>query len=291
MRIVFHIGANCTDGDRLLKSLMRSSNALTAARVAVPGPGKYRNLLGETLKSLDGRAPGADTRDVLLDAILDDQDADRLVMSNSTFLSMAPRIFEGGQFYGRAESRLTAFAACFAGDQIDLHLAVRNPATWLPAVFAQSSSRSFAAFMAGVNPLTLRWSDLIARIQRALPQAHLTVWCNEDTPLIWPALLRGLAGLPPSQALAGRHDMLAAIMQPDGFARFESYIATHPQPSELQERRVIGAFLDKFVRREEIEEEIDLPGWTDATVTAVTDAYEADVARIAALPGVNFIAP
>jgi hypothetical protein len=144
--------------------------------------------------------------------------------------------------------------------------------------------------MAGFDPAAMRWSDLVVRLRRALPQTRLTVWCNEDTPLIWGAILRSMTGLNSTAQLAGRYDLLSVLMTPDGFARFESYMASHPQANEVQERRVIGAFLDKFMRREEIEQDVDVPGWTDATVTALTDAYEADVARIAAMPDVTFIA-
>jgi hypothetical protein len=291
MHIVYHIGANCTDGERLLKSLMRNGSALAGRKVAVPGPGKYRTLLRETLMSLDGKSPAPDTREVLLDAIVDDQETERLILSNSTFLSMPPRVFEGGVFYGRAEEKLRGFASLFPGDTLEIFLALRNPATHIPAVFAQARARSVETWLGGCDPLTLRWSDLVTRIRAALPQAQLTVWCNEDTPLIWSELLRRMTGLPAGVPLAGQHDLLAAIMQPEGFARFEAYLATHPQPSDMQERRVIGAFLDKYARVEEIEEELDLPGWTEAVVSQMTQGYEADLAAVAAVPGVTFVAP
>ena len=37
--------------------------------------------------------------------------------------------------------------------------------------------------------------------------------------------------------------------------------------------------------------EWELPGWTEDTVAALTNAYLADVAQIRAMPGVTFIAP
>ena len=38
MEIAYHIGANCTDGERLLKSLLRNVDRLAGRGVAVPGP-------------------------------------------------------------------------------------------------------------------------------------------------------------------------------------------------------------------------------------------------------------
>ena len=70
MQIAFHIGANCTDEDRLLKSVLRNADALLQQGIAVPGPGRYRKLIREAIESLDGAHPAQEARDVLLDAIV-----------------------------------------------------------------------------------------------------------------------------------------------------------------------------------------------------------------------------
>jgi hypothetical protein len=57
-----------------------------------------------------------------------------------------------------------------------------------------------------------------------------------------------------------------------------------------QRRRVVSAFLDKFAIPDKIEIGIDLPGWTEDTIRMLTESYDADVARIRAMPGVTFIA-
>jgi len=289
MQIVYHIGANCTDGDRLLKSLMRNGEVLAQRRTAVPGPGKYRKLLREAVMNLNGQPPAPGTRDVLLDAILDGQEADRLILSNSTFLCQAGRIFEGGQFYPMAEAKLTALRAFFPGDTIELHIGLRNPATWLPAVLAQTKERGLDTFMAGMAPEAVAWSGLVARIRAAAPDMALTVWLNEDTPLTWAELLRRITGLADGTPLTGEHDVLAAIMTTDGFARFQAYLKTHAPQSELQGRRIAGAFLDKFAIASEIEEELDLPGWDARRVDALTRAYERDAEAVAAMPGLTFV--
>lgn len=289
MQINYHIGANCTDGDRLLKSLMRNAESLAHQGIAVPGPGKYRKLLRETVMALNGAAPAPDTREVLLDAILDGQEATTLILSNSTFICQAPRIFEGGQFYPMAQARIAALRALFPQDRIALHIALRNPATFIPAVHAQAKVKDLATYMAGVAPEQVVWSDLITRIRDAAPDMGLTVWMNEDTPLLWGTILRRISGQPANVALAGEHDLLAAIMQADGLARFQSYIASHPPPTEVQARRIIGAFLDKYAIPEEIEEELDLPGWDARRVDRLTRDYERDVENIAAMPGLVFL--
>ena len=69
MQIAFHIGANCTDEDRILKSLLKNVGSLSDVGIKVPGPGKYRRIIRETIQNLNGMPPAANTRGILLDAI------------------------------------------------------------------------------------------------------------------------------------------------------------------------------------------------------------------------------
>ena len=80
-------------------------------------------------------------------------------------------------------------------------------------------------------------------------------------------------------------------MSKEGMERFRAYLKSHPTMTEMQKRRVIAAFLDKFAIEEEIEEELDAPGWTDETVEAVTEVYEEDMLAVGRIPGVSLIAP
>ena len=150
---------------------------------------------------------------------------------------------------------------------------------------------NFSEFMHGLAPHNVRWSDLIARILNILPNASLTVWCNEDTPLIWAQLIRELGGVDPLTKITGGFDLLASIMSAEGMKRFVTYLKANPPQTEVQKRRIIAAFLEKYALDEEIEEDIDIPGWTDATLNHLTALYEEDVYRIERMEGVTFIAP
>jgi len=82
--------------------------------------------------------------------------------------------------------------------------------------------------MHGMNPNDIRWSELITRIQALAPNATLTVWANEDTPLIWAELMRELSGVDPLTRITGGFDLLATIMSKAGMQRFTSYLKSHP---------------------------------------------------------------
>jgi len=291
MQIVYHIGANCTDDDRLVKSLLKNADAFAAQGIKVPGPSRYRRLLRETIQALDGQPPAPDTRDILLDAIMDEEECNRLVMSNDQFMCVHRRIFDNGAFFHLAEEKLTGLDAIFGHDEIEIFLGIRNPATFLPAVFAAIPDEDFAAFLQGVIPSEIRWSELVQRIRALVPRAHVTVWCNEDTPLIWAQLIREISGVDPLTKIVGGFDLLRTIMTEDGMKRFVGYLKSHPPQTEAHKRRIISAFLERYALDDEIEQEIDLPGWTDETVAHLTSLYDEDVYAITRMSGVTFISP
>lgn len=291
MQIALHLGANCTDDDRILKSLLKNAETFSDYGIKVPGAGKYRRLIRETIQNLNGAQPAPDTRDILLDAILDDETADRLVMSNSNFICIANRIFDKGVFYEQAEAKIHALHQLFPNDEIELFIALRNPATFLPVAFSQSKADTPDAYLKGMHPTQIRWSDLIRRIQHIAPMSKLTVWCNEDTPLIWGEVLRAISGVDPHQRITGGFDLLASIMSSEGMNRFLNFMREHPPKTDEQKHRVIGAFLDKYAIEDEVEEAIELPGMSPELAEEMTAIYENDVAFIEQIPGVTFIAP
>lgn len=293
MKVILHTGVHCTDDDRLLKGLLRNTDLLRQSSVAVPGPGRYRTLLSEVVNELGNTPPAPGARDVILDEILFDDPASisRLVLSHENLFSVPKLIFGGGQIYRKAESRLQSLCQLFEGDELEVFMALRDPASFLPAVYAATPYSNFGEFLNGVDPMHVQWSELIDRLQEAAPEVKFTVWCNEDTPFIWGSVLRALAGLPEETKIAGSFDMLAEVMEPEGMRRFRAYLGQHPTLNEIQKRRVMLAFMGKYALEEAIEEELDLPGWTVEYVEAMSAAYDADVAQIAEIPGVRLILP
>lgn len=291
MQIAFHIGANATDDELILRALMRSSGRLAAAGVALPGPGRYRKLLRQTIETLADAAPPEGVRDILIDAITEMSDAHRMVLSNPNFFCSPTGIFAGGAFYGNAAGRMRALRQLFPDDDITVFMGIRNPATFLPALLALSRQKTLAEYLGPRDPRTLRWSRVITRMRDGAPDIALAIWCNEDTPLIWNDILAALAGKDVPGPYEGAHALIETIMQPEGLKRLQSYLDSHPPASPSQHRRIISAFLDKYAIPDRIEEEIDLPGWDATMIADLTRGYEEDVDRITAMEGVTFLRP
>ena len=291
MQIAFHIGANCTDEDRLLKSVLKNADTLMRQGVAVPGPGKYRRLIRETVQRLDGAAPSADTREIILDAIIEGDQIDRVVMSNDNFVSIPKRIFDHGLFYPQAEGKVRGLHQIFAGDEISLFLALRNPASFLQEASQRAEAGSLTTYLGLLTPDDLRWSDVIARIKRAAPQTPLYVWCNEDTPLIWEVLIRRFSGISDDKQLAGEFDLLSELITDEGRAELAARINADGPQDYLIRQGIIADVLEGFAKPDQLENAIDLPELDGDTVAALTAAYEADLDLIDQMEGVELILP
>ena len=295
MRIVYHLGAHCTDDERLLRCLLKNRGALAAQGIIVPGPTRYRNLLRDTAIALKGQAASLDTEAMVLDQIMEENLAERLILSWDSFLAF-PAWAVDGALYPAAAGRVQAFSRIFPQHAAEFHLAIRNPATFLPALFekqkdVKGGKTTFAEMTKRMDVGQLRWSEVIGRILAQNPGVPLTVWCDEDTPLIWPEVVQSVSGHAPGLVLDDGHELLGQIMSADGIKRMNAYIESHPVATPALRRRVVSAFLDKFALAERIEIDVEVPGWTAEIVADLTRSYEHDVATIAAMPGVQFIAP
>lgn len=291
MQVVFHLGAHSTDEDRLIRTLADNPDVLTAGHIAVPAPNRYRLVLRDALLALRGDPADQATQETILAACTDDDTLRRIVFSHDFFLCVPARVISDRGFYTMAGAKLAPLANLFPQAEVEFHMALINPATLIPALEARQKGVDYAAMMCGRDPRDLRWAPVVRKMVEAAEGRPLVIWCNEDLPLIWPEVVRRMGGIAPEVALSGEDALIAQIMSREGLTRLRSYLKSHPPQSIGQRRKVVSAFLGKFARPETLEVEIALPGWTEALIDEITAAYEEDVAEIAAMEGVEFIAP
>jgi hypothetical protein len=291
MHVVYHLGAHCTDDDKLVRSLLKNRGQLAPRGVVVPGPGRYRPVLREALRTLRGAPASREMQETLMDAIIDEDGAERLIMSSESFLCAPARAVDGGVLYRMAAEKSPWFANVFPDDSCEFFLAIRNPAAFLPALTARLNAEDSAAILAATDPATLRWSGVVTALRDANPECEVTIWCDEDSPLIWPEILCAITGMPEGTAFDGADDRLRELLTEAGADTMAQYLAANPPPNVALRRRAQAAFMETFADAEALEQELDLPGWTDATIERLTDAYEADCALIHTLPGIRFLEP
>lgn len=290
MRIVYHLGVHCTDEDRLIRCLLKNRATLAEEGIAVPSPTRYRTLLRDVAKQLRGARATEDAAAMVMDQIIDDPSAERVILSWTSFLSF-PAFAIGNVLYGQGGERLHGFTQILPEAEAEFHLAIRNPATFLPDLRTRVIAKGQGDVLAGVDPLGLRWSDTIRAIKEANPGVPLTVWCDEDAPLIWPEVLQAISGHAADTRLEDDDELLADLMTEAGLQRYQTYCREHPPQSVSQRRRIVTAFLEKFGRPEKLAAEADVPDWTGALAERLTQSYLRDVDRIARIPGVRLVEP
>lgn len=285
MQIIFHIGTHATDEGLLIRSLLRNRETLAAEGVGVPGPSRYRGLIGRCSTELRGAEAGGETEAILLEAIRDDESAHRVILSNDNFLCRETYAIGTERLYPRVH-KAAWLAACFPSCAPVFALAIRNPASYLPDLVARGADPPGAGLRQGAL-----WSDVVLRLTDACPEAPVVVWCHEDAPLIWPDVMRALADLDDGFALHGTEDLAARLMTATGRARLRELVDRHPEMTPRQRRRAVADLFEAHADAAAVSQEIDLPDWTLSTVERLTEEYDADVERIGALPGVRLIEP
>ncbi len=291
MQVVFHLGAPCTDGDQLILSLLKNRLRLAQAGIAVPPPGRYRAVVRDTARALKGRAAGDEVQDALLDAILDDAAIDRLILSDPRFVCINRLVVQGPQIWPMIERATTQLRALFPTSPAEFFIGMRDPGTLIPALFKASRFSDFAEFTENMQPHAVAWSEMLRRLSVAHPDARITVWCNEDTPLLWGQIMREMAGVAPQSDLDGVDDLVQSIMEEDGFSRMQTWLGDNPPETETQRRRVLAAFLERYALDNEIQETLNLPGWNEALINEMSESYDADLDVIARIPGVTLLTP
>ncbi len=288
MQILFHLGAHCTDDGLLIRSILKNRVRLAEEGIGVPGPGRYRELLGEASTTLRGEPAHQETETAILDAIRDDETAERIILSNDNFLCRSDVVLGADGLYPKAQ-KSAWLRQCLPSHDVEFALAIRNPATLVPELLRNSGEDEEA--LDDVPITDLIWSDVIGDIAVANPGARILVWCHEDTPFIWSEIIREVTGHDAFTEIDGEFDMLERIISPEGMTRLTEFLDAQQMISQAKRRRAVSAFLEAHAINEAVEEEIDLPGWSDDTVTMLTELYEEDVQRLEHMPDVTLFTP
>ncbi len=288
--IVFHLGAPCTNEGLLARSLRREGRALFERGVFALRPGVYMERLTETLERLDGAPAMPEDQEALLQLMAGNRPARRVLFSNSRFLGIPAWMFHKGIFYHNAARRAVGLRNLFPENDCEFCLAISNPARFIPEVFATQSRKGYEEFMAGVDPLSVRWSSVIARLREACPDVPVIVWCDEDTPVIWGEVLARVSGLATGIS-PGAFDVFEQVVTERGMQVLRAFLKKNPGLSLQGRHRAIYKVLERHARPGALEVEIDLPGWNHVMVARMQEIYDEDIGRIAAIEGVQLIAP
>ncbi|GLK63640.1 MULTISPECIES: hypothetical protein [Paracoccus] len=291
MQIAFHCGVHGTDHDRMIKTLSQNRDWLLRNGIEPVTPNRHREVFRDVLFSLRGQAATPEMEQVMLDALLESDEPERIIFSTAHFLGKAIRALSPQGLYVSAGEKMVALANLFPSAEVEFFIAIKNPATLIPFVLSREPGSTYADLMNGIDPEAMRWAPAIQRIQAELGGRRLVVWCHEDTSLIWPEVVRCISTMPADVPLRAGLQILGDIMHADGIRMVKEALAQETDLTVESRRRIFSAALEKHALPDQIHVEVSLPGWTQEMVDRITAAYDQDIAEIAALPGIEFITP
>jgi hypothetical protein len=291
MQVAIHFGTHGTEPERMIRTLMENRDWLLGNGVEVVPPGRYKGVLDEALNSLKGGEAPPEMEEVIYDALLESDSVKRMVISQASLIGAPMRCLSNKGLFPQAGARMRAVGNLFPSAEVEMSLAIQNPALQIPHLVSRMPDMSFERALANCDPRDLRWGPAMQRIVEAMQGRRIIVWCYEDTPLIWPEAVRRVARMPAEVPLKSGLAVLGDLLPPEGLAELKEAMARAGRLTVEARRSIFAEMLGRHARPESVREEVVVPGWTQDLVDEITDAYEEDVAMIAALPDVEFLGP
>ena len=291
MQVAIHFGTHGTEPERMIRTLMENRDWLLANGVEVVPPGRYKGVLDEALSSLKGGEAPPEMEEVIYDALLEADNVQRMVLSQASLIGAPVRCLSDSGLFPQAGARMRAVAALFPSAEVEVSLAIQNPALQIPHLVSRMPDPSFERVLGKCDPRQLRWGPAMQRIVEAMQGRRVIVWCYEDTPLIWPEAVRRIARMPADVPLKSGLAVLGDLLPPEGMAELKEALTKSGRLTVEARRAIFAEMLGRHAKPDSVRQEVAVPGWTQDLVDEITDAYEEDVALIAALPGVEFLSP
>lgn len=291
MQVVFHIGTHTTDSERVLKYLLHNRDELLKLGTEPIPNSRHKGIFVDALASLKGGSATPEMEQILLDAVIEADDVQRIIFSMAGFLGIPKLAVTPRGFFADVETRINGLMRLFPSAETEFFMAIRNPATLINDIVLQDASIDYGAYMGNNHPLDLRWREVAQRIARAAQGRRVVIWCYEDLPLIFPEVLRMIGNMPLDARLRGGQHYVDESLKPDGREKLKEAMKGYSQISIAKRREIHGQILKEYGMEGRFDQVINLPGWTQELVDEISDNYYSDVAEIAVLPGVEFILP
>lgn len=288
MQIAFHIGLPGTDDDRIVRTLDANRDALRRAHTELCPNDVNEPILNEALSALKGGIAPPDLEEVLYDALIEQEGTERLLLSRSSLIGVARRVFDGETLGQIFPEKMRMLANTVPSAEVEFFLALKNPAAHASHVLSRIG-RIPPELRARLKPEMMRWAPALRAMLPEIGRRRLVVWCSEDMPLIFPEVVRRFAGVPADLPLSQENPLLEALLTKPAYDALSAQLAPLA-PTDIGRRRALtSAALIEGHDPAAIDVTVDNLGWDQSVIDDITAAYDADMAEIAALPGVEFI--
>ena len=226
----------------------------------------------------------------LINSLTGGKACEKIVIVYPTISGFAMWPTKNDILYPRGSATVAHLMRLIGPENTQLFCALRNPANFLPScynlAYASNPDQTFQEFVSASNPLALRWSEYLHRVQGREADVPLNVWTFEDYPYIWRSVAQALTGLPNKEDLVAADVPLDQGMSLKGIGLMQEYLKKHPAETASRRNQVAQKFEERFppVAREVIP---DL--WPEDLVEALSDRYDDDRYYIERMDNVRMI--
>ncbi len=291
MQVVIHAGVAFTDEGRFVELFKINTKVLSNQNVTLSGFGAYKQHFRPALDTLEPGSDAASTRESFLKRLPKDNLVDRAILSTPRFIGEIETSIMDGQFFPHAGQRIAYLGDVFDGMQVDLFLGLRNPGSFIPRVLMSLPEVERRRIMDQTDLSCLSWLTMIDNIRDLAPDVNITIWSNEESPLIWGDIARAMAGLPEHTTLNEEFSLLSSLLSDAGKQEIQALIQRNLTAESPDLRTELSRIFEEHALPDAIEEELDLPGWSDDIISAFTEIYEQDLAMLESMPEIRFLRP
>ncbi|WP_254429841.1 hypothetical protein [Ruegeria atlantica] len=291
MQVAIHAGAAFTDEGRLLRSLQVNGEALAQNGVAFFGPRRYRQVFKPAFQALNSRPPLPDEIELIRSNLPIHPKVKRAIFTSEGFIGERDAALADGQFYPAAGKRLSVLEEAFNDCQLELFLALRNPGSFIPKHLISLSEQAREDVIRNNDLSHLSWVGMIEDIRDFAPGVQITLWCNEDIPLIWGDVVRSVGGLDLNAPIEDEYDLLVSLLTEDGQTHAKAILDQNTTLTRGETRDALTAVLEDHAQRDKMEEELELPGWSDEIIEAFSELYAQDLSELETMAEVRVLKP
>lgn len=289
MQVAVHAGVAFSDEGLVMSSLGANRRILADYRTAVLGPRRSRQFVKVVSDSILQGQPDAETRNTLAELVTGNPNLNRVILSSDKFFGPRRTALQHGQIYPFAGKRTAYTESLLDGAQVEVFAGLVNPVVFIPKILASIHEDHRQDILASTDLSCLSWLGMIEDLLDLAPQVQLTLWEHENSPLIWGDIIRAIAGLPDEAPLHEEYAFLSSLLTEAGQRHVLDIVRKGDALDRTSRREEMANILDEYARLEQIEEELDMPGWNADIVEAFTDLYEQDLATIRSMSDVRVL--